>query len=364
MQLQFLAAPRWTDIFAPTNGLVMEPLQTPGTVVKKGTPLLRISNSAWSRVRALTTRQLAAALEPQTPVTVRFPALGDTTYVGWVLSKRYWPGDERAEVDLQITLPENTTDSDALLFNWAYATPPAKTLEEVELLPGPERLPRMASLPERFFGLVPTLLVTSSPASREPVDATTPLAGRLALVPPAPRFGPAVCSDPVAQQRLTALHDWQTSFIQGMTTAIYDQKIVLSYPRDSEISRAVEKMMRGEVGHDPGYCARTLREALGWGLGDAYQWAIQLPARGYVAREDGLPRPGDILVWPFTYGTNHSQHIGVAVRQNDKLVLLSNLSGKLGTSEILGGYVAFYKPSDQAASKPNLPPVLSAPPRS
>ena len=362
MQLQYLTAPRWTDIFAPTGGLVVQPLQMPGTAVKKGAPLLRVSNSAWSRVKALTTRQLAATLEPRTPVTGSFPALGGATYVGWVLSKRYWPGDERAEVEVQITRPEDTTNADAVLFSLAYGAPQAKTRDEVQLLPSAQRVPREATLPERFLGLVPTALVTA-PAQTEPVDGAAPLAGRLALAPATPHFGPATCSDPVLQARLTQLHDWQTSFIQGMTTAIYDQRLTLSYPRDGEMSKAIEKMVRGDVEHDPGYCARTLRLALGWGLGDAYQWAIQLPQHGYAARADGLPRPGDILVWPFTYGVNHSQHIGVAVAQNGSMVLLSNLSGRLGTSAILGGYVAFYKPNPEQAAATPINPVFGMPSR-
>jgi hypothetical protein len=111
------------------------------------------------------------------------------------------------------------------------------------------------------------------------------------------------------------------------------------------------------VEHDPGYCARTLRLALGWGLGDAYNWAVELPKRGWLARDDGLPRPGDILVWPFTYGRNHSQHIGVAVRQNGQMMLLSNLGGRLGTSDILGGYLSFYKPTT-----PTTPGAVPLPP--
>jgi len=42
----------------------------------------------------------------------------------------------------------------------------------------------------------------------------------------------------------------------------------------------------------PGRNAETMREALGWVLGDAHQWATRLPRVGYVPREDGLPRPG------------------------------------------------------------------------
>jgi len=75
----------------------------------------------------------------------------------------------------------------------------------------------------------------------------------------------------------------------------------------------------------------------------------RLPERGYKPRIDGLARPGDILVWPFTYGPRRSQHIGVAVSQGGKLMLLSNLGGTLGTTELLGAYVAFYRPASPTA---------------
>jgi hypothetical protein len=132
-----------------------------------------------------------------------------------------------------------------------------------------------------------------------------------------------------------------------MTTTMLDDGPCISYPAEGDVSDAVRMMLEGEVSHRPNLCALTMREALGWGLGDAHQWATRLPRVGYVPREDGLPRPGDILVWPFTYGPDRSQHIGFAVRQGRKLMLLSNLSGRLGTTEILDGYIAFYKPADQ-----------------
>ncbi len=133
-----------------------------------------------------------------------------------------------------------------------------------------------------------------------------------------------------------------------MQTGIFGN-LVLTYPRDQEVSRAVERMATASVDHVPNMCAGTMREALGWGLGDAAQWLKRLPERGYVPRKDGLARPGDILVWPFTYGSRHSQHIGVAVNQGGKLMLLSNLSGTLGTTELTGGYVAFYRPTPKDA---------------
>ena len=72
--------------------------------------------------------------------------------------------------------------------------------------------------------------------------------------------------------------------------------------------------------------------------------------RGYIARRDGLARPGDIPVWPYTSPAGR-QHIGVAVQQNGRLMLLSNLNGRLGTSAIEGGYLAFYDPRQTGSGR-------------
>ena len=61
------------------------------------------------------------------------------------------------------------------------------------------------------------------------------------------------------------------------------------------------------------------------------------------ASRDAWVRPGDILVWPFTFPPRSTQHIGIAVQQNGRLMLLSNLAGRLGTTEIEPGYVAFWR---------------------
>jgi len=162
-------------------------------------------------------------------------------------------------------------------------------------------------------------------------------------------------STPENASRLAKLRSWRDSFTAGMQTGIFGN-LALTYPRDAEVSRAIERLASGSVSHIPNMCAGTMHEALGWGLGDAAQWLTRLPERGYMPRKDGLARPGDILVWPFTYGPRRNQHIGVAVNQGGKLMLLSNLSGTLGTSELLGGYVAFYRPKAKAnvlaAAKP------------
>ncbi|MFP4250072.1 MAG: CHAP domain-containing protein [Armatimonadota bacterium] len=90
-------------------------------------------------------------------------------------------------------------------------------------------------------------------------------------------------------------------------------------------------------------CAGTMREALGWGLGDAHDWT-GLPSRGYQQRPAGSgAQPGDIVVWPFTYGSRNSQHIGIAVGTDAGVRLLSNLSGSLGLSRMVSGYRAYFK---------------------
>ncbi len=113
------------------------------------------------------------------------------------------------------------------------------------------------------------------------------------------------------------------------------------YPQDSSTAAAIRKMAAGQVSSIPNRCAGSMREALGWGLGDAHQW-MGLDKRGFIKREPGEPtQPGDIVVWPFTFGSARRQHIGFAVGQEGKTVLLSNLSGSIELSQILPGYSAF-----------------------
>ncbi len=362
-ELQRLSAPRWQDSLAPTGGLVLKPLQPPGAAVKKGTPLLKVANSAWARLRVLVPPEQSFRFHRSAPVAVAFPELPGLEFVGWVTSKHLLPGDERGVVEMLVTNARQPFETQALLMSLAYASPPLQDSSEAELAPDISRVAAALAPSERLFALVPAAVMTSAAKARAEEYNGLPLTGRLAVVPPIPRFGPPECPDPELRERLTQLHEWQESFIEGLTTAIYGQRIVLSYPREGAISAAVERMLKSEVSHDPGYCARTLREALGWGLGDAYQWATRLPEHGYLPREDGIPRPGDIMVWPFTYGSHHSQHIGVAVLQNGRLMLLSNLEGRLGTSEIVGGYIAFYKPATPGVSVPSSAPRAGRPAR-
>jgi hypothetical protein len=117
----------------------------------------------------------------------------------------------------------------------------------------------------------------------------------------------------------------------------------LIFPQNAETARAIRRMANGQVSAIPNYCARTVREALGWGLGDAHDWTA-LPRRGYTERPAGTAaQPGDIVVWPFTYGSGNSQHIGIAVGTDSGTRLLSNLSGDLGLTRMLPGYRAYWK---------------------
>ncbi|MFO8082475.1 MAG: CHAP domain-containing protein [Armatimonadota bacterium] len=117
----------------------------------------------------------------------------------------------------------------------------------------------------------------------------------------------------------------------------------LSFPQNAETAGAIRRMARGEVSAIPNYCARTLREALGWGLGDAHAWTA-LPSRGYRQRPEGTAaQPGDIVVWPFTYGSRNSQHVGIAVVTDAGTRLLSNLSGDLGLTRLVPGYQTYFK---------------------
>lgn len=133
----------------------------------------------------------------------------------------------------------------------------------------------------------------------------------------------------------------------------------LTFPTKSETADAIRRMARGKVTSWYHYCARTMREALGWGLGDAHQW-MALPKHNYIRREPGVKaRPGDILVWPFTYGSSNTQHIGMAVGTDSGVKLLSNMNGRIQLDDLEPGYVAFWhntrleRAQNARASNPN-----------
>lgn len=116
------------------------------------------------------------------------------------------------------------------------------------------------------------------------------------------------------------------------------------YPKAAVTASAIVKIATQQVSSVRNRCARTMREALGWGLGDAHQW-VNLEKRGFSRRKPGEgAEPGDIIVWPFTFGSGGSQHIGVAVGTSSGTRLLSNLSGNIEVSRLAPGYRAYYKP--------------------
>jgi hypothetical protein len=117
----------------------------------------------------------------------------------------------------------------------------------------------------------------------------------------------------------------------------------LVFPAEADTADAIRRMATGRVSALPAYCARTLREALGWGLGDAAQW-VALPTRGYRERLGTPPAPGDILVWPFTFAKHGGQHVGIAVgTPSGQIRLLSNLGGRIAVSIVPPGFRAFWR---------------------
>ncbi len=359
-----LADARWVDQAAPTEGLVVRQLVPPGAQVQPGQPLLEVANREFARVYADVAGPEVAHFRRGAPVQITFDDYPGVMLDGWVndltpdkktglarvemvvtAREGYYPDDTYASLEwLALAAPLSAEDTPAPVAPVVVERPvgdvgPATVYEMMPLVPpqlGPGQDKLAESKDDEFVGVVRLGEMTEDTATAH--------------------------SNPVNAARLAKLRDWRDSFTAGMQTGIFGN-LILTYPRDEEVARAVEKMAAGQVGHIPNMCAGTLREALGWGLGDAAQWLKRLPERGYLARKDGLARPGDILVWPFTYGPRRSQHIGLAVNQGGKLMLLSNLSGTLGTTELVGGYVAFYKPRPKPQAKPvaaKAPAVKSA----
>ena len=135
------------------------------------------------------------------------------------------------------------------------------------------------------------------------------------------------------------------------------------FPARAATAEAIRRIANGEVSAQPNRCAHTMREAMGWGLGDAHEW-VHLPDMGFTRRTPGTPaEPGDITVWPFTYGSRGSQHIGIAVGTTSGIRLLSNLSGTIRLTALVPGYQAFYKPvSLPAPTDPALQPTVALSP--
>lgn len=346
-ELDRLAEPRYTDYRAPADGFVLACTAANGSTVAAGQEVLRVINTQWARVYFRVEAEDAERFEPGTVVQVTFDDYPDVLFEGWINSVTAERGGEalRAEVIVFCRKGYYGTDAFATLEWLALATPLEDDLRQVEPVEAV-----VEDSPEQHYHRDPKAVLSLVPrdvwALSVPPEALKRsehiYQGQLQLAELCTAQGNSSLSQ-AQLQRLEALKRWRQGFVEGMTRTIFGDGVVLTYPRDGEIRRAIERMATGQVTNIPNRCARTVREALGWGLGDAHVWAQQLPSRGYVARADGLARPGDILVWPFTFPPRGSQHIGIAVQQNGKLMLLSNLNGRLGTSEIQPGYLAFYK---------------------
>ena len=351
-EVRELAAPRWDEVAADAPGMVSEVLAPEGTLVEAGDELMRVANLQLAQLAATVALDDLPEFRVGRAVTLSFNDYPEAVFEGWVASLAPGGEEQSAQVELLMVCDSGPfADDPYLALRWMTLQAgigeekiDSRTLEPV-CEPAPSARTRL-----RLLDIFPTI----GPGEAWVESATEPTvptrdryAGRLRLTP-MPRFAADEQPDDIAARRLAAIDAWRASYIEGMTTSILDDGTTITYPADGEVCTAVRSMLDGRVNHRPNLCAATMREALGWGLGDAHQWAERLPAMGYVERDDGLPRPGDILVWPFTFGPRHSQHIGVAVRQGRKLMLLSNLDGRLGTSEILGGYMAFHRPADDA----------------
>lgn len=351
-----LAAPRWEEVTAPAAGMVSEVLAPEGTLVEAGDELLRVANLQLARLTAEVTAADLPEFRIGRAVTVTFADYPEAVFEGWVAAVAPGAGAGEARVELLVVCDSGPfADDPYLALRWMtlQAGVGADKVPSSALEPVREPAPS-ADLQLRLLDMFPTIGPRDHYAERvtkPEVPSRERYTGRLRLTA-LPRFAEDAAADPKRARSLAALETWRASYIEGMTTTILSDGTVLSYPARGEINTAVRAMLEGRVENIPNRCAATMRTALGWGLGDAHRWAERLPHMGYIEREDGLPRPGDILVWPFTYGSARSQHIGIAVRQGRKLMLLSNLNGRLGTSEILGGYIAFYRPDDAASATP------------
>jgi hypothetical protein len=347
-ELGSLAEQRWTEYRAPADGFVERQTAADGTLVAPGQELLRVINTQWARTYIAVNAADAERFRPGTVVTVTFDDYPDVLFEGWVNSLGPVEGSEalRAEIMLFCRKGYYGTDAFATLEWLALATPLGEDGESVEpVTPVVKDSPTLHYQrdPRGPLSLVPRDVWALSVPPEALRRSENEYEGQMQLVELVTPGASQAPSSP-DQKRLAALRKWRESFAEGMTRTLFADNVVLTYPKSGEIRRAIEKMATASVSHEPNLCARTMREALGWGLGDAHVWARELPTRGYIARRDGLVRPGDILVWPFTFPPRGSQHIGIAVQQNGRLMLLSNLNGRLGTSPIEPGYIAFYKP--------------------
>ena len=338
-----LTRPRWQDQVAPWQCIVSRPLVPPGARVAEGTPALEVRQTNVGRVRAEIDERYVSYCRVGVPVKVTFPRHG-SAFLGWIsrVEPTRSPRPPGALIEMLLVKGLRSETSIYESLEWMALTAPIlpETPDPLTYRPPRPVRPSPTDLPELFpLGPAGTVEPSISPA---PSDGK--LSGSLQVVS-ARRPKRFVESDQVAARKLRKLRDWRESFIEGMKTTVFPESdLTLTYAREGDTCRAVERMATRRVSHVPNMCARTLAEALGWGLGDAAMWAQRLPDKGYSRRADGIARPGDIVVWPFTYGPSRGQHVGVAVAQGEAMMLLSNEGGVLCTTPLKGGYLAFHKP--------------------
>ena len=341
-----LGDPRWETVKAPTGGVVVEQLVPEGETVAEGQKLLTVANTQWARVYADLSPEYLGSYRQGSPVAIVFDDYPDARFAGWINSLTPTEDGAAWRAEIYAVCIEGYYGADAYAtLRWlAGAAALGAEEEDCQLQPVTDTVAELDTGPHSVYAMMPI-----APPEYGPALATAELmvegefVGHMRVAQLEPTV-PSPQASENAEGRLERLKQWRKSFTEGMTTAMFGEQLVLTYPASGQIKRAVEKMGTGRVTHVKNRCARTMAEALGWGLGDAADWADGLPRKGYQLRQDGLPRPGDILVWPFTYGPRGTQHIGVAVLQGGKLMMLSNLAGRLGTSEILPGYLAYHKP--------------------
>lgn len=352
MEVKRLAEPRWVDQAAPGDGVVVRQLAANGTQVQPGTPLLEVANREWARVYSDIAQSDVGKFPQGAPVRVSFDSYPGVTLEGWINDVQPVPATGLSRVEMMVVAREGYCPDDTYAsLEWLVLAAPIATDDKPEAMqPAVEEQTAAEAGYAPIYDLLPLVPPQFGPAQEKVQQVKDDEYVGLLRLGESDAHAAAAKANPEQAKRLDALRQWRDSFAAGMTTGIFGN-LILTYPRDNEVGKAVERMATAQVTHVPDRCARTMREALGWGLGDAAVWMSRLPERGYKPRQDGLARPGDILVWPFTYGPNRSQHIGVAVSQGGKLMLLSNLSGTLGTTELLGGYVAFHRPGEKPALK-------------
>jgi hypothetical protein len=324
-----LARQRWSEQTAPWQCVVAGALAPQGSIVQKGTPVLELRQTSVARLTTEVAEPYVGLCKVGGAVEVEFPSMG-AVYRGLIshVEPTHPPRPPGAEIEILLI---QDSGGGRLVY---------RDLEWMALLTyDPPKDTKPA--PTHMAALFPLPCAMEQEPGPPPPDGQ--LSGRLELHSSARPSG-FTPGDPWAQRKLERLREWHDSFVEGMKTTVFPESgLTLTYPRDGEVSLAVERMATRRVSHLPNMCARTMAEALGWGLGDAAMWAQRLPERGYELREDGIARPGDILVWPFTYGARRSQHVGLAVGQSGTIMLLSNEEGVLGTQPLSGGYLAFHK---------------------